>query len=72
MYPNFKNKPRLRSVKQFEVIFQKTLQYRITNATTLAEKRAVVAEVNPLFYVFGETRKVIKPYRTYEENYHGA
>jgi hypothetical protein len=69
MHPNFKNKPRVRSVKQFEVIYQRTVQYRIKQAKTPAEKRAVVAEVNPLFYVFGEQRKVFKPYQTYEENY---
>ena len=69
MYPNFKNKPRVRSSKQLEVIYQNSMQYRITQATTPAEKRAVVADVNPLFYVFGENRKVFKPYLTYEENY---
>lgn len=60
---------RIRSVKQLEDIYKKTMQHRITLAPTLIEKRAIVAEVNPLFYVFGEKRKVFKPYLTYEENY---
>ena len=71
---NFMNKRlslgyRIRSVRQIEDIYKKTMQYRMTQAPTLAEKRAVIAEVNPLFYVFGENRKVFKPYQTYEENY---
>jgi len=69
MYPNFKNKPRVRSVKQFEVIYQKSMQYKIKQAKTPAEKRKVISEVNPLYYVFGVKRKVFKPYLTYEENY---
>jgi hypothetical protein len=69
MYPNFKNKTRIRSLKQLELIYEKSMQHRITKAITPAEKRAVVAEVNPLFYVFGDKRKVFKPYLTYEENY---
>lgn len=54
---------------QIEAIYQKSLQYRIGEAQTPKEKRAIVAETNPLFYVFGNTRKVFKPYLTYEENY---
>ena len=69
MYPNHKNKVRVRSVKQLEVIYQNSMQYRIEEADTPKEKRAVVAEVNPLFYVFGENRKVFKPYLTYGENF---
>ena len=60
---------RIRSVRQLEDIYKKTMQYRIMQAPTLAEKRAVVAETNPFFYIFGEKRKVFKPYLTYEENY---
>ena len=60
---------RIRSAKQMEDVYKKSMQYRMSQATTPAEKRAVVAEANPLFYVFGETRKVFKPYLTYEENY---
>lgn len=60
---------RIRSVRQLEDIYKKSMQHRITQAPTPAEKRAVIAEVNPLFYVFGENRKVFKPYQTYEENY---
>jgi hypothetical protein len=69
MYPNFKNKTRVRSMTQIEAIYQKSLQYRIGQAQTAKEKRAIVSETNPLFYVFGENRKVFKPYLTYEENY---
>lgn len=69
MYPNFKNKTRVRSLKQLEVIYQKSMQHRISQVQTPAEKRGIVAETNPLFYVFGENRKVFKPYLTYEENY---
>lgn len=60
---------RNRRVKVLEDIYQKSMQHRITLAHTPAEKREVVREVNPLFYVFGEDRKVFKPYQTYEENY---
>jgi hypothetical protein len=52
-----------------DLAFKNSLQYRIAQATTPAEKRVLVTETNPLFYVFGETRKVFKPYLTYEENY---
>jgi len=69
MYPNYKNKVRVRSLKQLEVIYQNSMQYRINEVDTPKEKRAVIAEANPLFYVFGEKRKVFKPYLTYEENY---
>lgn len=60
---------RKRKGKQIAEIYQKSMQHRISQATTPAEKRVVVAEANPLFYVFGEQRKVFKPYQTYEENY---
>jgi len=69
MYPNFKNKTRVRSQTQIEVIYQRSLQYRIGQVQTPKEKMVIVAETNPLFYVFGEQRKVFKPYLTYEENY---
>ena len=49
--------------------FKRSVQFRIKQAQSVAEKRAIVAEANPLFYIFGETRKVYKPYLTYEENY---
>jgi len=61
-----------RTLHKLEQEFLKSLQHRITLVKTPAEKRAIVAEVNPLFYAFGQTRKVFKPYLTYEENYHGA
>jgi len=60
---------RKRRAKHIEEVYQKSMQHRISQATTPAEKRAVVAEVNPLFYVFGEQRKPYKPYLTYEENH---
>jgi hypothetical protein len=69
MYPNFKNKTRERSQTQIELIYQKSMQYRISQVKTPVEKREIVAETNPLFYVFGENRKVFKPYLTYEENF---
>jgi hypothetical protein len=60
---------RKRKANLIEEVYQKSMQHRISQATTTTEKRAIVAEVNPLFYVFGENRKVFKPYLTYEENY---
>jgi hypothetical protein len=69
MYPNFQNKTRVRSLTQIEAIYEQSLQYRIGQVKTAKEKRGIVTETNPLFYVFGETRKVFKPYQTYEENY---
>ena len=69
MYPNFKNKTRARSQTQIEMIYEKSMQYRISQVKTPAEKREIVTETNPLFYVFGENRKVFKPYLTYKENY---
>jgi hypothetical protein len=41
----------------------------MARAIAPAEKRAIIAETNPLFYIFGETRKVYKPYLTYEEKF---
>lgn len=58
-----------RRAKKIEDEILRSMQYRMSQAITPAEKRAVVAEANPLFYVFGEQRRVFKPYLTYEENY---
>ena len=58
-----------RRAKKIEDEILRSMQYRITKATTPAEKRELVAEANPLFYVFGEQRRVFKPYQTYEENF---
>lgn len=69
MHPKSLHHNRKRRQKAIEEAYLKSMQHRITKATTLAEKRAIVAEVNPLFYIFGETRKVFKPHLTYEENY---
>jgi hypothetical protein len=69
MFPNFKNKTRVRSLTQIEAIYEQSLQYRIGQVKTATEKRKIVTETNPLFYVFGEQRKVFKPYLTYGENF---
>lgn len=69
MHPNAMHHNRTRRAKAIEDAYKKSMQHRISQATTPAEKRAVVVEANPLFYIFGETRKVFKPYLTYEENY---
>ena len=58
-----------RRAKKIEEEYLASIQYRIKQAKTATEKRGIVAETNPLFYVFGENRKVFKPYLTYEENY---
>lgn len=58
-----------RRAKKIEEEYLASIQYRIKQAKTATEKRKIVAETNPLFYVFGENRKVFKPYLTYEENY---
>ena len=58
-----------RRAKKIEDDYLASAQYRIKQAKTPVEKRGIVAETNPLFYVFGEQRKVFKPYQTYEENY---
>jgi hypothetical protein len=63
---------RQRKGTMLEVAYKNSLQYQIKHATSPAEKRELIAKVNPLFYVFGKQRKVFKPYLTYEENYHGA
>jgi hypothetical protein len=60
---------RKRKGRILDEVYEKSMQHRMPQATTSAEKRAVVAEANPLFYVFGEQCKVFKPYQTYEENY---
>ena len=62
---NFSN----RRAKKLEDEYKQSMQYRITQVKTLTEKRKIVAQTNPLFYTFGETRRVFKPYLTYEENY---
>jgi hypothetical protein len=69
MYPNFRNDTRVRSMKQVEDIYLKSMQHKITQAKTPKEKREVITKANPLFYAFGIKRKVFKPYLTYEENY---
>jgi hypothetical protein len=56
-------------MNKIEDEFKRSLQYRIHQAKTAKEKRELVKESNPLFYVFGNECKVFKPYQTYEENY---
>ena len=56
-------------VNKIEQEFKRSLQFRMTQAQTAKEKRELVKESNPLFYVFGDECKVFKPYLTYEENY---
>jgi len=67
MHPKSMHHNRKRRARQIEENYLKSMQHRISQAPTLAEKRAVIAEANPLFYVFGEIRKVFKPYLSYEE-----
>jgi hypothetical protein len=58
-----------RRAKKMELDYLASAQYRIKQAKTPAEKREIITETNPLFYIFGEQRKVFKPYLTYKENY---
>ena len=58
-----------RRAKKIEDDYLASAQYRIKQAKTPAEKRGIITETNPLFYVFGEQRRVFKQYQTYEENY---
>lgn len=58
-----------RKGNQIDEQYRQSMQHRLSQATTIAEKRGLVAESNPLFYIFGETRRVFKPYQTYEENH---
>jgi hypothetical protein len=69
MNPNSLHHNRKRRASQIEEAYQKSMQHRISQATTPADKRGVVLEANPLFYIFGEVRKPYKPYLTYKENY---
>ena len=47
-----------RKPNQLEELFKQTMQYRIRQATTPAEKRDIIKQANPLFYVFGEKLEV--------------
>jgi hypothetical protein len=60
---------RSRSNSKIEQEQRRAIHYRMARAIAPAEKRAIIAETNPLFYIFGETRKVYKPYLTYAENF---
>ena len=40
--------------------FKQTMQYRMKQASTPAEKREIIRESNPLFYIFGEVQHGIK------------
>jgi hypothetical protein len=52
-----------------EQAYRNSIAYKITQATTLTEKRELVSVANPTHYIFGKTLKPYKPYLTYEENY---
>ena len=56
-------------INKIEDELKRSLQYRITLAKTAKEKRELIAQTNPLFYIFGEKCKVFKPYQTYNERY---
>jgi hypothetical protein len=60
---------RKRYNSKIEQEHRKSIHYRMARVYTPAEKRRIIAETNQLFYVFGETRKVYKPYLTYAENF---
>jgi hypothetical protein len=51
-----------------EQAYKNSVSYKITQATTLNEKRELVTEHNPTHYIFGKTLKPYKPWQTYEEN----
>lgn len=54
---------------RFEMGEDTTINHRLKNAPSLAEKMAIIKECNPFFYQFGKKLKPYKPYLTYEENY---
>lgn len=65
------NIPKRRATKIDREILE-SAQYKIRQAKTLKEKQEIVKQTNPFIYVFGKTRKVFKPYLTYEENFDGT
>jgi len=56
-------------LNKIEEEHKRSIHYRLSLAKTAKEKRVIVSETNPLFYIFGEQCKVFKPYLTYGENY---
>jgi hypothetical protein len=54
---------------RFEVGYDTTINLRIKEASSLAEKMAIIKEANPFHYQFGTKLKPYKPYLTYGENY---
>jgi hypothetical protein len=58
-----------RASSKIEEARMQSIFERMKLATTPAEKREIIKETNPLFYVFGQKPKVFKQYLTYEENY---
>lgn len=52
-----------------EQAYRNSIAYKLTQAQTTEEKRALVIEHNPTHYIFGNTLRPHKPYLTYEENY---
>jgi hypothetical protein len=51
-----------------ELSLKQTISYKIKLMGTASEKRALIIEHNPMHYIFGEYRRVWKPYLTYREN----
>ena len=62
-----RNKPKRKT--RFELGFDTTINLRIKEASSLAEKMAIIKEANPFHYQFGEQLKPYKGYLTYGENY---
>ena len=59
------NKPLGYSIKkrkapQITENYQRSMQYHMSKAQTASEKRAIIEEFNPLFYIFGENRHGIE------------
>lgn len=51
-----------------EQAYRNSIAYKLTQATTIAEKRELVSSANPIHYIFGNTLAPYKGYLTYEEN----
>jgi len=51
-----------------EQAYRNSIAFKITQATTIEEKRELVSSANPTHYIFGNTLAPYKGYLTYEEN----
>jgi hypothetical protein len=58
-----------RATSKIDEEHKRSIFERMKLATTPKEKRAIITETNPLFYIFGQKCKVFKQYLTYEENF---